>query len=276
VTASMTDLQAKAEQPRFTGRRVLVTGAGAGIGAATVRRFVAEGATVFAVDVRAEALEARQHELGQFGSQCTPMVADVTADEAVADIVGTAGGTERVLDVLVNNAAVFLLAGREATSYQWERTLAVNLLAPARLVAAAATALGRSGRGAVVNVASISGHVAQAGRWTYNASKGGLLELTRCQALDLAADGVRVNSVSPGFIWTDVLDRSANGDRGRWEKIWGSYSPLSRCGEPEEVAAAIAFLASDDASYITGTDLHVDGGQITTSAEGATKYEFES
>ena len=276
MTVTMTDLLPRVRLPRFAGRRVLVTGGGAGIGAATVRRFIAEGATVFAVDNRADALAARQDELGTFGSNCTPIVADVTSDDAVADVVSTAAGPEGVLDVLVNNAAVFLLAGLDATSDQWDRTLAVNLLAPARLVAAAAAPLGRSSRGAVVNIASISGHVAQPGRWTYNASKGGLLELTRCQALDLAAAGVRVNSVSPGFIWTDVLDRSAGGDRTRWEKIWGSYSPLSRCGEPEEVAAAIAFLASDDASYITGTDLHVDGGQITTSAEGATKHEFES
>ena len=262
-----------ATTPRFAERRVLVTGASGGIGAATARVFLQEGAHVTGVDIDAEGLASQRRQLGE---RFAPLVADITDPDAQRAIVEAASGPDGALDVLVNNAAVFLLAGLEATEEQWRRTLDVNLVAPAQLVAAAADALGRSAHAAVVNVASISGHRAQAGRWTYNASKSGLLELTRCQALDLAARGVRVNSVSPGFIWTDVLDRGAEGDRPRWEKVWGAYCLLGRCAEPAEVAAAIAFLASDAASFITGADLPVDGGLLTIGAEGTAAHEFSS
>jgi NAD(P)-dependent dehydrogenase (short-subunit alcohol dehydrogenase family) len=259
--------------PRFADRRVIVTGAGGGIGAATARAFVEDGAHVLGVDIDADGL-ARQHRL--LGERFTTLVADVADPQEQRTIVAAGCGPNGALDVLVNNAAVFLLAGLDATAEQWQRTLDVNLVAPAQLVAAAANALGRSASGTVVNVASISGHRAQAGRWTYNASKSGLLELTRCQALDLAPRGVRVNSVSPGFIWTDVLDRGAEGDRPRWERVWGSYCLLGRCAEPAEVATAIAFLASDAASFITGADLPVDGGLLAVSAEGVAAHEFSS
>jgi uncharacterized protein (TIGR02246 family) len=260
---------------RFAGHRVLVTGAGGGIGAATALQLLREGARVTGVDVDGELLARQVEKLGELAARFTPVVADVTDTADQATIVATASDPDGVLDVLVNNAAVFLLAGLDATPEQWRRTLDVNLVAPAQLVAAAADALRRSRRAAVVNVASISGHVAQANRWTYNAAKGGVLELTRCQALDLAP-AVRVNSVSPGFVWTDVLDRAAEGDRAKWDKIWGGFSLAQRCAEPSEVATAIAFLASGEASYVTGADLRIDGGLTAISPEGTASYEFSS
>ncbi len=257
---------------RFTDRRVLVTGAGSGIGAATAARFLAEGAIVTGADRDEDGL-ARQAE--QLGERFRPVAADVATEQGRARAVAAAVGVEERLDVLVNNAGVFLFGGEDATDEQWQRTLDVNLLAPATLVAAALPALRRVGRGAsVVNVASISAHIAQGRRWTYNASKGGILQLTRCQALDLAAEGIRVNSVSPGWVWTAVVDRAAEGDRERWEKVWGPYHPMNRVGEPSEIAAAIAFLASDDASFVTGADLPVDGGYLTVGGEGATVLEM--
>ncbi|HEY3502823.1 MAG TPA: SDR family oxidoreductase [Actinocatenispora sp.] len=260
---------------RFAGRYVLVTGAGSGIGAATARQFVAEGAYVTGVDVNAEGLRAVGRSAAGPGSLAT-VVADITADEAAGELVAAAVGPDGTLDVLVNNAAVFLLAGVDATDEQWRRTLEVNLLAPARLVAAAVKSLARSTAPAVVNVASISGHISQAGRWTYNASKGGVLELTRCQALDLAPDGIRVNSVSPGYVWTEVLDRAADGDRARWEPVWGGACPLNRCAEPYEVASVIGFLASSAASFVTGTDILVDGGLVSMSPDGRASFGFRS
>lgn len=261
---------------RFANRWVLVTGAGSGIGAATARQFVAEGAHITGVDVNGHGLDSVREKLGTDGEHFQPIVGDITDTSRQAEFVERACGPDGVLDVLVNNAAVFLLAGVEATEEQWRRTLDVNLLAPAQLVATAADALARASAGAVVNVASISGHVSQADRWTYNTSKGGMLELTRCQALDLASRGVRVNSVSPGYVWTDILDRAANGDRDKWEPIWGSACPLGRCAEPSEVATAITFLASTGASFITGTDLLVDGGLVSMSPDGRASYGFTS
>jgi NAD(P)-dependent dehydrogenase (short-subunit alcohol dehydrogenase family) len=257
---------------RFTDRRVLVTGAGSGIGAATAARFHAEGATVIGADLSEDGLAEQAQALGE---RFLPVAADIATAEGRAQAVAAAAGDEGRLDVLVNNAGVFLFGGADATDEQWQRTLDVNLLAPAKLVAAALPALRRRGRGAsVVNVASISGHIAQAQRWTYNASKGGILQLTRCQALDLAAEGIRVNSVSPGWVWTPVVDQAAEGDRERWEQVWGPYHPMNRVGEPAEIAAAIAFLASDDASFITGADLPVDGGYLTVGGEGSTVLEM--
>ncbi|WP_168221352.1 SDR family oxidoreductase [Actinomadura sp. WMMA1423] len=259
---------------RFAGLHVLVTGAGSGIGAATARRFVEEGATVTGADVNAAGLAATRERLGAGAARFRPVEADITDPEAQRALVSSALGPDGGLDVLVNNAAVFLLAGTDATPEQWSRTLEVNVLAPAQLTAVAADALAASGHGAVVNVASISGHVGQRDRQTYNTAKGAVLALTRCQALDLADRGIRVNSVSPGYIWTEVLDRGAGGDRAAWEPVWGAFCMQRRCGEPGEVAAAIAYLASDDASFVTGNDLLVDGGLASMSPDGQATYEF--
>ncbi|MBO9520594.1 MAG: SDR family oxidoreductase [Nocardioidaceae bacterium] len=261
---------------RFRGKRVLVTGGGSGIGAATVRQFLSEGAVVTTADLNRGGMDAVRTAAGADGDRLTTLELDITEAAGQAELIATAAGPEGRLDVLVNNAAVFLLAGLDATEHEWQRTLEVNLMAPAQLVSLAADALASSGAGAVVNIASISGHVSQAGRWTYNASKGGVLSLTRCQALDLAPRGIRVNSVSPGYIWTEVLDRGAGGDRDKWEPIWGRFCPQERCAEPSEVATAVAFLASSEASFVTGADLAVDGGLTSMSPDGLSTYEFSS
>ena len=136
------------------------------------------------------------------------------------------------------------------------------------MVQAYRLAMQHAGGGAVVNVASISGYIAQPNRWTYNASKGAILSLTRCHALDLAPDRIRVNSVSPGWIWTPEVAKAAGGDRARWEPVWGRYHMLRRLGEPKEVADVILFLCSDRATFVTGADIAVDGGYRSLGPEG--------
>lgn len=243
---------------RFAGRRVLVSGAGAGIGAAIAARFHAEGATVTGSDLDEAGLAARAEELG--ADRFLAVVADVGTAEGRARMIEVAAGPEGRIDAVINNAAAFVFAGVGASDEEWQRSLDVNLLAPAKLVSEALPALRRSDRASVVNIASISGHVAQSGSWIYNTTKGGLLQLTRSQALDLGADDVRVNSISPGWIWSAKVDEIAEGDRERWEPTWGEYCIMKRCGEPSEVAAVAAFLCSDDATFITGADIAVDGG----------------
>lgn len=135
----------------------------------------------------------------------------------------------------------------------------------------AAEAMRKTGGGAIVNISSISAFIAQPGRWTYNSAKGAVHTLTKCMALDFARYGIRVNSVSPGWIWTQELLKAAGGDRARWDPIWGQFHMLERCGDAIEVAAAILFLLSDDASFITAADLAVDGGYQGLGSEGTGK-----
>ncbi|HSL07261.1 MAG TPA: SDR family oxidoreductase, partial [Pseudonocardiaceae bacterium] len=149
-----------------------------------------------------------------------------------------------------------------ATPGDWDTSLGVNVKGTALMATSIAPLLRAAGGGAIINLGSISGYIAQPKRWTYNATKGAVLALTRCQALDLARDGIRVNSVSPGTIWTSELDRMTGGDRATWEPIFAPQHMLGRVGDPSEVASVILFLCGPGASFITGTDVLVDGGYI--------------
>ncbi len=250
---------------RFKGKVALVTGGGSGIGRATALELAAEGAVVAVVDMSADAAGAVASEIAAGGGSAQAVTADVGLPADCARAVAQTQAAFGPVRVLVNAAATFLSRGAEATPEDWDRALAVNVRASALLVAAAAEGMRQAGGGAVVNIASISAYIAQPGRWTYNTTKGAVLSLTRAQAWDLARHGIRVNSVSPGTIWTPQVDREAGGDRAHWEPIWGQRHMLGRCGEPREVARAILFLCSDDASFITGTDLRVDGGYLSMS-----------
>ncbi|MGD0912606.1 MAG: glucose 1-dehydrogenase [Terracidiphilus sp.] len=274
LTCALAPVVQIARKDRFAGCSVLVTGAGSGIGAATARQFLAEGARVTAIDVTQESLERQRKSLGELAGQYQPLVGDVTDRKSYGSILEAAVDANGALHVLVNNAAVFLLAGVNATDHQWQRTMDVNVIGPALLTARAVEALARGGRGSIVNIASVSAQEGQPDRWTYNASKGAIVAMTKCQALDLAPRGIRANSLSPGYVWTDVIDRAAGGDRAKWDPIFGAACPMRRCSDPYEIATAVAFLASEEASYITGTDLIVDGGLVSMTPDALTHYEF--
>jgi NAD(P)-dependent dehydrogenase (short-subunit alcohol dehydrogenase family) len=253
----------------WQGRAAIVTGGASGIGAATAREFAARGARVAVMDINAEAGPKFVESLWEEGFAADFFLLDVSDREGCRREVEAFAQSAGRLDALVNNAASFLGKGLEASTADWERSLGVNVRGCANMVQAAHPHMRQTGGGAVVNVASISGYIAQPDRWTYNACKGALLSLTRCQALDLAADRIRVNSVSPGWTWTPEVAKAAEGDRAKWEPIWARFSMLRRLAEPAEIARAILFLCGDEASFITAADLPVDGGYLGLGPEGA-------
>jgi NAD(P)-dependent dehydrogenase (short-subunit alcohol dehydrogenase family) len=252
----------------WSGRVAIVTGAASGIGAATAREFAIEGFSVAILDINAEAGEQTAAGLRAEGYDAAFHPLDVSDADACHTIVRAIAERHGRLDYLVNSAVSFLTRGLDATTADWERSLGVNVRGCANMVQAAYMPMKTSGGGAVVNIASISGHIAQPNRWTYNACKGAILAMTRCQALDLAPDNIRVNVVSPAWTWTPEVARAADGDRAKWEPVWGRFHMLRRLAEPREVARAILFLCSDDASFITGTELPVDGGYLGLGSEG--------
>jgi NAD(P)-dependent dehydrogenase (short-subunit alcohol dehydrogenase family) len=252
----------------WSGKAAIVTGGASGIGAATARGVAGRGARVAVMDINRDGGAAFVDSIREEGlaAEFYPLdVSDRDACRAQVDAFAEAAGR---IDALVNNAASFLSKGADATTEDWERSLGVNVRGCANMVQAVQPHMKRTG-GGIVNVASISGYIAQPDRWTYNACKGAILSMTRCQALDLARDNIRVNSVSPGWTWTPEVAKAAGGDRAKWEPLWARFSMLRRLAEPEEVARAILFLCGDEASFITAADLPVDGGYLGLGPEGA-------
>ncbi|WP_298284012.1 SDR family NAD(P)-dependent oxidoreductase [Acidocella sp.] len=238
---------------RLQGKVALITGATAGIGLATARKFAAEGARVLLSGRNEAAGTAVAAALGG-----AFMAADLSAPESAARLVDWAEATAGRLDVLVNNAGILFQGDALAcTDAQWDQTMLVNVTAVFRLSRAALGLLGRA-RGVIVNVASDWGLVAADAAVAYGTSKGAVVQLTRSMAKDHARQGVRVNAVCPGDTDTAML-RAEAGSEARMAALAAAI-PLGRLGRPEDVAAAIAFLASDEASFITGAALAVDGG----------------
>lgn len=247
----------------MAGRRAVVTGGASGIGLATIRRLVAEGARVVAVDQRPPG--PSQHGPGQHGHQ--PDWDYLTADVTVpAEVTGAIGAAERLLggpaDVLVSAAGIYRIRPLlDLTPQEWDQTQAVNLRGPFLTGQAFAAALIRAGLpGAIVNIGSTAALVADAAEPTahYNASKAGVLALTRQMAAEWASYGIRANAVCPGVIDTPMLRLMDDPVAG--QAYLESGVPMRRLGAADEVAAVIVFLASDDASYLTGAAVPVDGG----------------
>jgi NAD(P)-dependent dehydrogenase (short-subunit alcohol dehydrogenase family) len=249
---------------RLADKVAVITGAAAGIGAATAELFAEEGARVVLLDKDTEG-ETVARRIAARGGTARFVAADISREDDVRAALAAAERTYGGVDTLVNNAAVFLFKGVDATPQDWHRILDVNVVGTSLCTRYAVESMKRRGGGAIVNLGSISSFVAQPQFMTYNATKAAIVSMTRCMALDLAPDNIRVNCVCPGTIRTAATDRHMAHVGISEEQFLAENAPLhllNRIGQPREVAYAILFLASDEASFITAESLVVDGGYL--------------
>ena len=250
---------------RFEGKVVAVTGGASGIGEASVRRFIEGGARVAFADRDAERGTRVATDLELQGAVAHFVEADMGKEADATGFIEAAAARFGRLDVLVNNAGIRMYqAVTEASKESWDEILAVNLMSYALCSRAAIPVIAGNGGGAIVNVASIRSLIAGSKCVQYDTTKAAVLGLTRSMARDHAAQGIRVNAVGPGPIFTPFHERRAE-DLGQthesYVKEFGAETMLNRPGTAREVANGIAFLASEEASYITGRCLFIDGGQ---------------
>lgn len=248
----------------FQGKNVLVTGGASGIGAAVAIRFSQAGARVVIADVDQERAQQVMDKISQAKGEAVFQHVDLAAEESIAACGQALRGQLTELSVLVNAAGIFRRKAIADTDHEdWDAQMAINLRAPA-LMARELLPLLQGVSGAIVNISSEGAFRPGADRWVYDATKAGLCSLTRAMAVEFAPMGVRANAVAPGWIVTEMHFGAAPDPQARkaeLESLVYEKCIMRRLGRPEEIAAAVYFLASDDASYITGTTLHVDGGQ---------------
>lgn len=248
---------------RLNGKRAIVVGGGGGIGSAIVRRFVAEGASVAVVDVDGDAAMKAVTSLGDTdgGGTVFPLQADIASPEGLKDAVETAAAELDGLDIVVHSAAARepTATVEELSLADWDDAVRVNLTSAFLLAKYAIPHLRAAGGGAIVNIASQLGSVVTPGRPAYHATKGALIQLTKAIAVENAPDNIRAVTVSPGAIETGRLTFRGRSMEQVREALVPRH-PIGRLGQPDDIAGAVLFAASDDAAFMTGSDLLVDGG----------------
>ncbi|CAB4917107.1 MAG: SDR family oxidoreductase [Actinobacteria bacterium] len=247
----------------LTGRTAVVTGGATLLAHGVVEALARAGARVVVADVD-EVVGAAAEALG---TDVVFVRTDVTDDDSLAALVQTTVERFGGIDVVVNLAAVYLDEGFATSRQDWLRALDVNVVSMVEVVRHAHPHLVASEHAAVVNFTSISSKVAQTGRWVYPASKAAIAQLTRSMALDLAPDGIRVNSISPGWTWSKIMDDLSGGDRAKTDAVAAPFHLTGRVGDGAEIGAVVAFLVSDAASVVTGADWAADGGYSALGPE---------
>jgi 3-oxoacyl-[acyl-carrier protein] reductase len=239
----------------LTGKVALVTGASGGIGGAIARALHRQGATVVLSGTRAEALDALKSELGSRAFTATCNLSDVASVEALTKAAEEAAGGS--IDILVNNAGItrdnlFMRMKDE----EWDQVIAVNLSAAFRLSRAVLRGMMKKRWGRIIQITSVVGATGNPGQGNYAAAKAGLVGMSKSLAAEVASRNITVNAVAPGFIQTAMTDVLTD----QQKEMIGARIPLGRMGTPEEIAAAVVYLASQEAAYVTGQTLHINGG----------------
>ena len=255
---------------RFDGKVVVVTGAAHGIGQGIATAFAHEGASVYGMDVVAAGLRATEQALRAAGTRFTAIVADVTMPTDITRSIERIQSEAGRIDVLVNNAGINM--GKRIAELElsdWERVFNTNLRSAYLASKAAWSALQASGSGNIVNMGSVMGQVGGVGAPAYCSTKAALIMLSRCLAKDGAASGIRVNCICPGYIDTPIMDRvlDAMPDPAQARAELVQRMPLARLGSPQDIAAGALFLASEEAAYISGIELTIDGAVTATQID---------
>ncbi len=244
---------------RLLNKVAIITGGGRGIGEATAKKFVQEGAKVVIADINGEDIDRTVNELISMGGEAMGIVVDVTNSESVNNMVNSTVEKYGKLDILVNNAGITMDATLlKMTEDQWDKVIDVNLKGVYICGQAAAKVMVEQGSGVILNASSVVGIYGNFGQTNYAATKWGVIGMTKTWAKELGKKGIRSNAVAPGFISTPMVKKMPE----NVIEMMKGKAPLGRLGEPEDIANAYAFLASDEAKFITGAVLEVTGGVV--------------